>query len=182
MTVAKDERLESGNGLFYPSNVTDGIQLGNNDYRLVTGLNSSPLEILSANGIVPKAYSLNLGNMLITTQDAIKPLYSSEYTLSVKPTVEEEVSKIHEELANLNQSNNELRKERKELDKIIQQLAKEKEQLKGKLKKERMKTKSQRESIEVQEIELNDQQSQIDNLERRMNDAETVLHIKEAGI
>jgi len=39
---------------------------------------------------------------LITSEPAIE-----------KPTVEEELSKIHEELANQNQDNNELRKERK---------------------------------------------------------------------
>jgi len=110
---------------------------------------------------------------IVTTQSLlnVNPWENPSIEIISKPTVEEELSKIHEELA-------ELRKERNEtLDENIE-LGKEIEKLKIKLKKERTKTKSQKEEFEVQQIEQNDMQDQVDKLELRMNDVETDYSVK----
>jgi predicted nuclease with TOPRIM domain len=96
-----------------------------------------------------------------------------------KPTMEEELSKIHEELANQNQDNNELRKERRSLQKEskkqqeeIEKLKKSNLRYKDRLKKSKAKNK----------FDNNSMQLEIDDLQLRMNGAEDVLDIKKDGI
>lgn len=78
--------------------------------------------------------------------------------ITPKPTVEEELSKIHEELACVNKSLNEMRHESIKKDDIIEKQQKENKKLKAKLRKEKAKNKSNNNKMQVE----------IDNLQCRM--------------
>lgn len=110
-----------------------------------------------------------------------KPLITSANALSVdnsflwgeatsKPTIEEELSKIHEELANLRQSNNELEHEGWFKDGLIKKQNKEITKLKQKLRKEQAKTRNI--------IQTDQMQKEIDELQDRVNELQANYDVK----
>ncbi len=140
----------------------------------------APLSELSASVLNQAKESplIDLSNLIIPSD---RSWLIQDTPIAPKPTIEEELSKIHEELANLNQDNNELRKERKADKKEKEELKEEIEQLKTKPKKEKAKNKPNKDLLKKQKERIDEQQSEIDGLELRMNEAEDVLDIKRNG-
>lgn len=104
----------------------------------------------------------------------------SNMEIIVKPTIEEELSKIQEELSKLNKVNNKLRIERKVDQAENAILREENKQLKAKLKRAKAKTKTKYDEDKMKRLgdELRKYQSETDDLQIRMNTVEDDLHVK----
>ena len=107
----------------------------------------------------------------LATSEAVSSLVNPslvDINTYVKPTVQEELSKIWEELATQNQTISELRHESTRKDEIIDQQQKENKKVKAKLKKERAKNKSNN----------NQMQKEIDEIQQDMNKVKNILDFK----
>ncbi len=110
---------------------------------------------------INEPYLMEISNSSLDT-----PWSITSELITPKPTVEEELSKIHEELACVNKTLNEMQHESVKKDDIIEQQRKENKKLKAKLKKEKTKSNN------------NQMQAEVDGLQLDMNKVKDILDFK----